>query len=59
MSTRALTVVYNNYDEPLVVIYCHSGGDRSGCSRGGLNSFVIDQGWSVSQKEANSHELRS
>jgi len=30
MSTRALTVVYNNYDEPLVVIYCHSDGYPNG-----------------------------
>ena len=30
MSTRALTVVYNNHDEPLVVIYCHSDGYPNG-----------------------------
>ena len=30
MSTRALTVIYNNYDEPLVVIYCHSDGYPNG-----------------------------
>ena len=30
MSTRALTVVYNNYDEPLVVIYCYSDGYPEG-----------------------------
>ena len=30
MSTRALTVVYNEDDQPLVIIYCHSDGYPDG-----------------------------